>query len=594
MNTAEALTILQSQDFLDKLYSFSYHRCDSSHEAEDLCSDIVLAILSAVQKQKEIDSFYAFVWSIARRVYADYSEKRNKKRQILSLENTDFSLESRTNDLDDLIERDADLKMLQSIFKEIAFLSKAYRDVMILYYLDGYSVREIAKRLNIRENTVKQRLFSARQSIRKEVETMNEAMNERSYLLKPVRLAFSGTGAPNGNDPEDKAERLFSQNLIYLCKDRPRTARELSDELCVPMPYIEEELNIQCRGANGSYGILRRLDTGKYALNIPLVDYAEYKAANRIYEQYMPEFCENLKKTLELKKDELLSFPYLSKPKDTGLLMWTILSRICWDLHKRVQQVLQEKYFSDIAPVQRSFSCAAIAFEGDQHPDTDIYGNDGISANSVCGYQSVLVSNLYGKRIEKHFSCGHNLTLDQKLLMTLRAIGGLNSDDLTEEELEIAAKAIECGYLRKRKNTAESYSKDPRIPEAAILKPGNIIPAPPEPANTQQSVFDPVSTEPVILEPAIIVIDGQDEPAFYRLCRSFNNGMEPIIDQIAGQLAAFMRRHLPEHLIREFSVYHTLIADARTESAAIEECLKLGVLSEPVTGSEGVLMIVHR
>ncbi|MCD7751336.1 MAG: sigma-70 family RNA polymerase sigma factor [Lachnospiraceae bacterium] len=329
MNTAEALTILQSRDFLDKLYNFSYHRCDSSHEAEDLCSDIILSVLSAVQKQEEIDSFYAFVWAIARRVYADYSEKRNKTRQILSLENTDFSLASRANDLDDLIERDADLKMLQSIFKEIAFLSKAYRDVMILYYLDGYSVREIAKRLNIEENTVKQRLFSARQSIRKEVESMNETMNERSYLLKPVRLAFSGTGAPNGNDPKDKVERLFSQNLIYLCKDKPRNARELSDMLCVPMPYIEEELNIQCRGENGSYGILRRLDTGKYALNIPLVDYAEYEAANRIYKQYIPEFCENFKKTLELKKDELLSFPYLSKQKDTGLLMWTILSRIC-------------------------------------------------------------------------------------------------------------------------------------------------------------------------------------------------------------------------------------------------------------------------
>ncbi|MCD7751337.1 MAG: hypothetical protein LUI10_06300 [Lachnospiraceae bacterium] len=254
--------------------------------------------------------------------------------------------------------------------------------------------------------------------------------------------------------------------------------------------------------------------------------------------------------------------------------------------------MLEETYFSDIVPVQRPFSCAVIAFEGDQ--DTDVYGNDGISANSICGYQSVLVSNLYGKRIEKHFSCGHNLALDQKLLMTLRAIGGLNSDDLTEEELEIAAKAIKCGYLRKRENTAGSYTKDPRIPETAILKPGNTIPATPEPANTQQSVFDPVSTEPIILEPAIIVIDSKDEPAFYSVCRTFNDGMEQITDQIAGQLAAFMHKHLPGHLLNEFAVYHTLIADAMTESAAIEECLKMGILSEPVTGAEGVLMVVSR
>ena len=46
------------------------------------------------------------------------------------------------------------------------------------------------------------------------------------------------------------------------------------------MPYVEEELEIQCRGENGSYGMLRKLDNEKYALNILLVDYSEYNQAN--------------------------------------------------------------------------------------------------------------------------------------------------------------------------------------------------------------------------------------------------------------------------------------------------------------------------
>ena len=89
-------------------------------------------------------------------------------------------------------------------------------------------------------------------------------MNDRNLSLKPIRLAISGTGNPCGNDPRSKSERTFSQNLIYLCKDKPRTAKELSEELCVPMPYIEEELDIQCRGENGSFGMLRKLENGKY------------------------------------------------------------------------------------------------------------------------------------------------------------------------------------------------------------------------------------------------------------------------------------------------------------------------------------------
>ena len=116
-------------------------------------------------------------------------------------------------------------------------------------------------------------------------------MNDRNLSLKPIRLAISGTGNPCGNDPRSKSERTFSQNLIYLCKDKPRTAKELSEELCVPMPYIEEELDIQCRGENGSYGMLRKLENGKYVANILLVDYEEYDEANKIYERHLPEFC---------------------------------------------------------------------------------------------------------------------------------------------------------------------------------------------------------------------------------------------------------------------------------------------------------------
>ena len=77
-------------------------------------------------------------------------------------------------------------------------------------------------------------------------------MSERTYVLKPIKLAISGTGNPCGNDPRSKTERMFSQNLIYLCKDKPKSAKELSEELSGPRPYIEEELEIQCHGENGN------------------------------------------------------------------------------------------------------------------------------------------------------------------------------------------------------------------------------------------------------------------------------------------------------------------------------------------------------
>ena len=547
MKTNETLTLLDNKDFLDKIYRFSYQRCHTSFEAEELCSDIILAVVSAIHKQVQIENFYAFVWTIARRVYADYCDNRQAEHRVCSIENSDLMLEAKDNEIDKLIEDAAEQEQLSRIFKEISFLSKAYREVMILFYIDELKVKDIAAKLHINETTVKQRLFSARNLVKKEVETMNE----RTYVLKPIKLAISGTGSPLGNDPSSKTERMFSQNLIYLCKDKPRSAKELSEHLCVPMPYIEEELEIQCLGENGNYGMLRKLDNGKYAINIHLVDYTEYDQANQIYEKHLPAFCNIIKNTLKQQEEKILSFPYLSKQKDSHFILWSLISRTIWAFEEKINQVLAEKYFSDVIPVQKDFSCVAIAYTDEQQPVFDFYGCDGIMATSVGGYKSVFVSNIYGKHIDKHFHCGHNLSHDQTLLMVLRAIGGLSIDTLTEREKEIAAKAIECGYFRKNGN---------------------------------------------ILEPKLIVMDKKNETEFHELSYNFNKDMGNIVEQIAAELATFMRTHIPEHLLNEYQVYTTLIAGVRILAKAIEECINEGLLVAPENrvGAEGMVMVVEK
>lgn len=547
MKTNEILEMLDDKSFLDKIYQFSYHRCSTSFEAEDLCSDIILAILSAVQKQNSIENFYAFAWLVARRFYADYCEKRNRTCQMINIENSELPFVSKENELNDFIEETDMQKQLQEILSEIAFLSKAYREVMVLYYIDGMKIRDIAESLNISETTVKQRLFSARNTVRKEV----KSMNNRNLSLKPVRFAIWGTGNPYGNDPCAKTERVFSQNLIYLCKNKPKSAKELSEELCIPMPYIEEELEIQCRGENGSYGMLRKLDNGKYTINILLADYEEYRQANRIYEKHLSSFCRILKINLEKNKEKILAFPYLSTQNDLHYILWSFIPKTLWDFEQKINKRIAEKYFPNVTPVDRKYSCVAVALTDGQKPISDLYESDGIDAAAVGGYKSVFIANLYGKRINKHFDCYHNFSHDAELLMILKAIGGLSIDSLTEAEKEIAAKAIECDYLRKL---------------------GNII------------------------EPKIVVIEKQSAADFYNLAFDFNKDMEAMIEEIAEELADFIQKHIPEHLINEYQIYTQLITGTRMLSAVIEECIKDRVLSAPEKpmGAEGMLMIVEK
>lgn len=544
MKTNQYFKLLEDKNFLQQLYRFSYYRCNTSFEAEDLCSDIVLAILLALEKQEHIQNFYAFAWTIAHRVYANYCQKRNLERQNFCNDHTIFV--SYDHEDNEILEEMIKQKQLKQIFVEISFLSKIYREVMIMYYIDELKIKDIAKKLNISETTVKQRLFSARNFIKKEVKTMNK----KNYVLKPIHLYSIGMGKPRGNDPRIKMERTFSQNLIYLCKDKPKTAKELSEELSVPMPYVEEELEIQCRGENGEYGMLRQLNDGKYTINTLLVDYDEYLQANNIFEKYLPKICKIINQTLSDKSKKILSFPFLSRQDNLNFIFWSLIQKINNHFEDKVNELLKEKYFCDVKPVERVFSTATIAYTNEQNPTFDVWGCDSAFSNAIGGYQSVFVSNIYGKYLDRHFYVGHNLSCDQKILMLLRSIHGITIDSLTEIEKEIVAQCIECGYLQKNDN---------------------------------------------LVEPKIVIIDKKDAADFNHLAMEFVKDMQPIIEKIAAELSVFLKKHIPAHLMNEYQNYTYLIATAQNYSKLIDACLQENILSKPKNrlGAEGVFMIVE-
>ena len=206
MKAAELFKEFENRELIEKIYGFAYRRCDTSEEAEDLSHDIITEILSAALRQAEISNFYAFVWTVARRVYADFCEKRRRSMQNCAFEDSI----GEDGGISELLEDISAQEDIKRIFAETAFLSKAYREATVMYYIDGRSVKEIAAVLGIGETTVKQRLFYSRNTLRKEV----KAMKERNLNLKPKQLVMFGTGHPVGNNPANNANRTFSQNLI--------------------------------------------------------------------------------------------------------------------------------------------------------------------------------------------------------------------------------------------------------------------------------------------------------------------------------------------------------------------------------------------
>ena len=142
---------------LDKLFGFCYARTNDSHEAEELCSDIIFALVKNANAQGEIESVYPFIWKVARNVYANFSERRSQRKERLY----DGDTEELFRSIADEEESDESRERLEACYRRIAFLTRAYREVMIMFYLDGLSTAEIAKKQNTSEGAVRQRLFSA-------------------------------------------------------------------------------------------------------------------------------------------------------------------------------------------------------------------------------------------------------------------------------------------------------------------------------------------------------------------------------------------------------------------------------------------------
>ena len=547
MKTNQALELIGDKEFIEKIFGYAYRRCYTSHEAEDLASDIILAVIKAVNRQTDIDNFYPFVWTVAHRIYADHCDKRNRTPITQSYENTDFSISSGDNEIDDFIEEEAAKELLSKTMREISFLAKIYRDVMVMFYLDELSVKQIAAKLDISENAVKQRLFSARNTVKKEV---NNKM-ERNLSLQPVDFYYVGTGNPVGNAPCEVAERLLSKNLVYLCRKKAMTAKEISDALNVPMVFIEEELNIQCHGSNGEYGLIRKHEDEKYIANIPIADYVEYDEANNICEKYLDEVCDIIKKWVEKHISDILGLPFLSKQDDPAFILWPLIKSTYYQIENQVVNKIGKRFFANTEPVNRPYSEAATAVSDGEETDYVFYGYDGTCSMDIAGYRSVEFGNIYGSLIDKHFGCGENISTNKLMLLTVKSIDGLELDSLNESEKEIAAKAIECGYLRKNGNT---------------------------------------------VEPAIIAFENKYRAQYFAISRLLTADTDALTDRIADELGAFVKKHLPEHLENEYQNYIEMIASCRFEGKLIDRCVESGILCKPEKrlGSEGMILIVEK
>ena len=170
MEQIETVATSQSKDewlntlmdeFALPLTKLAYTYTSDWGKAQEIVQDVFVTCYSQYEKRTSIQSYKAWIYRITINRAKDFKKTAWYKRIFLA----DRWLEEKPDAVQiekHVIEQDRDLLLSEAILA----LPEKYRNVIILYYYEQFSVKDIASILNISENTVKTQLKRGRDKLK--------------------------------------------------------------------------------------------------------------------------------------------------------------------------------------------------------------------------------------------------------------------------------------------------------------------------------------------------------------------------------------------------------------------------------------------
>ncbi len=158
--------------------SISLRYASDSQLAEEIVNDSFLKVFNNLGKYDEKQAFKGWLRTIVVNTAIDYYRKSNQQPEY---ENVDNVLIIDINE--DVISRIS----AEEILSLVQNLSPSYRMVFSLYVLDGYTHKEIAEKLGIKEGTSKSNL----QDARKKLQTMILKLNPNIYTAYELKTLLN-------------------------------------------------------------------------------------------------------------------------------------------------------------------------------------------------------------------------------------------------------------------------------------------------------------------------------------------------------------------------------------------------------------------
>lgn len=132
--------------YVKNIYRYVYLKVSDGDVAQDLTQDIFLKIWQHLVDKKDINSFQAFIFRIARNTVIDYYRRNNKQELPL-----DYVSEVEDPEVDHHgeVEKKFDLNEL---YEKIKQLKAEHQEIIYLRFVEDLSITDIAQVMDIEKN----------------------------------------------------------------------------------------------------------------------------------------------------------------------------------------------------------------------------------------------------------------------------------------------------------------------------------------------------------------------------------------------------------------------------------------------------------
>lgn len=148
-------------EHIDSLYNLAIRMTQNKQDAEDLVQEASLRAYRYFDKFKPGTNFKAWIMTIARNIYINDYRKKLKEPQKIDFEEVQNSI-----GLSEISGAQEEI-FSESIQAVIDNLPEELRTTIILFYVEGFSYKELAGIMDIPIGTVMSRLYTARQILKK-------------------------------------------------------------------------------------------------------------------------------------------------------------------------------------------------------------------------------------------------------------------------------------------------------------------------------------------------------------------------------------------------------------------------------------------